>query len=46
MVPYGADSLLVIAFILPFLGLVAVSFLIYARPGLRNTYRGVDDWLI
>ena len=46
MVPYGADSLLVTAIVLPFLSIIAVSLRIYVRLGMRHTYIGVDDWLV
>ena len=46
MVPYGADSLLVTAIILPFLSIIAVSLRIYVRLGMRHTYMGADDWLV
>ena len=46
MVPYGADSLLITAVILPFLSIIAVSLRIYVQLGMRHTYIGVDDWLV
>ena len=46
MVPYGADSLLVTAVILPFPSIIVVSLRIYVRLEMRRTYVGVNDWVI
>ena len=46
MAPYGADSLIVTAVVLPFLSIIAVSLRFYVRLRVRSTHIGIDDWLV